>query len=121
MSADPSSDPSLLDRGLVQELLDILGAAQMRPVLAKFIADTGNRLIAIEHAAAARHMTEIGDHLHTLKSTSATLGFARLARLAHELEAEASRTTVEPARLAALRTALDASVASLAAAFPELA
>jgi HPt (histidine-containing phosphotransfer) domain-containing protein len=121
MSEPPSGDPPRLDRALVRELIDILSIAQMRPVLAKFIADTDRRLTAIEHAAAARRMAEIGDHLHTLKSTSATLGFAQLSRLARELEAEAGRTIVEPARLAELRAAFDASLTSLAAAFPELA
>ena len=121
MSESPSSDPPLLDRGLVSELVDILGAAQMRSVLARFIADTGSRLAAVERAAAARRMGEVSDHLHTLKSTSATLGLVRLSRLAREIEAEAERMTVDSARLAALRAAFDASVAGLAAAFPDLA
>jgi len=121
MSEDPVSDSQLFDPAVLRELVDVLGTAQMRPVLTKFFADTAIRLTAVERAAAARHPRAVADHLHTLKSTSATLGLVRLSRLAREIEAEAERMTVDSARLAALRAAFDASVAGLAAAFPDLA
>jgi two-component system, OmpR family, sensor histidine kinase TorS len=119
--SDDASDDPLFDRAVLRELVDVLGAAQVRSVLTKFFADTAIRLTAVERAAAARRPRAVADHLHTLKSTSATLGLARLSRLARELEAEAERMTVDGARLAALRAAFDASVAGLAAAFPDLA
>jgi HPt (histidine-containing phosphotransfer) domain-containing protein len=120
MSEDASDDP-LFDRAVLRELIEVLGATQVRPVLTKFFADTATRLTAVESAAAARHPRAVADHLHTLKSTSATLGLVRLSRLARELEAEAERMIGSGARLAELRAAFDASVAGLAAAFPDLA
>lgn len=120
-TGNDTSKPPRVDRRAMRELIEVLGAAATRGVLATFIADATTRLAAIEAAAAARRMATVGDHLHTLKSTSATLGLVGFAELAHALEAEAARTTVEPARTGALRALFEASIAELTAGFPELA
>jgi HPt (histidine-containing phosphotransfer) domain-containing protein len=54
---------------------------------------------AIETAARNRHSTELGEAIHTLKSSTANLGGARLAALLKECERGASEGRVEEAAL----------------------
>ena len=117
---DTRKPPAQIDPRPVRELREVLGAAAVRDVLAKFTADAAVRLAAIDAAVAAHRIAELRDQLHTLKSTSATLGLVGLAGLAHALEAEADRIRVDAARVGALRALLDASIAALAASFPDL-
>ena len=120
MSADGSGDQHLLNRDAVGELVEVLGAPQVRTVLAKFLADTRHRLATVARAVAERRMGEVCDHLHMLKSTTATFGLLDVARLALEIEAEAKRTTVGDARVALLEATFEKSISQLLAAFPEL-
>jgi HPt (histidine-containing phosphotransfer) domain-containing protein len=115
-----TGDHPMLNREAVSELVEVLGVAHVREILAKFLDDTRTRLGTIERAVAARRMSEVCDHLHMLKSTAATLGLSEMARLALELEAEAGRAGIDVARFGALKTMFDESVGTLLAAFPEL-
>ena len=54
---------------------------------------------AIEAAARNRQQTELAEAIHTLKSSTANLGGARLAALLKECEAMASGGRVEEAAL----------------------
>lgn len=121
MSERSTCEPPLLDRRPVAELIEVLGAPSVREVIAKFTADTTARLVALDAAAGARRFTEIDNHLHTLKTTSATLGLVRLSDLARAIETSVARSGGHAAWHDALRPVFQASIAALAAAFPELA
>jgi hypothetical protein len=77
----------LFDNTVFHELRTELGAADTVEVLMTFLADTADKLAAIEASSEAR--PTIKREAHSMKSSAATFGFKDLSRLARELESTA--------------------------------
>jgi len=86
-----------------------VGGADARVLLSDFMTDASARLEILEAELRKGELREPGRQAHALKSSAASLGLARLAAIARELEAAAGREDaphVETLGLAA-RAALD--------------
>jgi HPt (histidine-containing phosphotransfer) domain-containing protein len=82
------NDSVQFDQSVYQVLCDELGEQDAIEVLQVFLADASSRFRTF--AAKFENRAEIMRDAHSIKSSSATLGFMGLACLARELEAGAS-------------------------------
>jgi HPt (histidine-containing phosphotransfer) domain-containing protein len=89
------NDSVQFDRSVYQVLSDELGEENAIEVLQTFLADASSKFRTF--AAKVENRAEIMRDAHSIKSSSATLGFMGLARLACELEAGAS--SLAPAQM----------------------
>ena len=105
MNEAPLFDPSVF-RGLCSEL----GSEDAAEVLQAFLADTPRQMTLIMLATTDR--LSIKRAAHSIKSSAATFGFAKLSDLARDLEAGIGGMSASQ---------LDQSVGTLGAAFEQTA
>jgi CheY-like chemotaxis protein/HPt (histidine-containing phosphotransfer) domain-containing protein len=83
------SDTSVIDRNVLDELQASLGEGDPTIVVElidMFLDDSPRLLASLHQSLSVRATDEIHRAAHTLKSSSATLGAARLAKLSQQLE-----------------------------------
>jgi HPt (histidine-containing phosphotransfer) domain-containing protein len=73
----------ILDRPAIEGLIEDLGRVGTASILHTFLRDAGDRIAELASAAA----DDAARHVHSLKSSAASVGAARLAQHARELEA----------------------------------
>jgi HPt (histidine-containing phosphotransfer) domain-containing protein len=114
---------AILDAGALDRLreLDPTGRGRVvERVLQAFDGSVRRLLPQLERAAAAGDRAAVGHVVHTLKSSSASIGATHVSHLCAALEAEirAGSSVDLPPRAAALAAALDVVLAELAALVP---
>lgn len=113
-------ESAILDRAVLDDLAGSVGGdhAFVVELIETFIADSAAQVDAAEAAIAADDAASVVRPAHTLKSSSATLGAARLAAQARALEMAGRSGTLDgEARAVAstLRVEWEAAVAALRA------
>jgi two-component system, sensor histidine kinase len=99
-SPSPTADASpapLLDAGVLRDIAALGRPALLSSLIDLYMQHSPPLIGAIEAAARNRQQTELAEAIHTLKSSTANLGGARLAALLKECEAMASGGRVEEA------------------------
>ena len=86
---DAPDDEALIDRSVVGELCDEIGAEGANEILRVFLDETRGRLAVLAKLSAAGDRAAIEVEAHTLKGAAGALGFARVAALARALEHDA--------------------------------
>jgi CheY-like chemotaxis protein len=76
----------VLDRAAFDELLDAIGAEDVRATLNVFVAETVARLALMRQLSCEADRRRIKDEAHSLKGASASLGLCQLSQLAQTLE-----------------------------------
>jgi CheY-like chemotaxis protein len=80
----------ILDRSMIDELIEALGHAGVRAMLDVFVAETTARLGVLGALSCANDRARIRDEAHTLKGAAATAGLSELSRQAAALEQAAA-------------------------------
>lgn len=101
---------AVFDAARIRDLGREIGAAPARELVEVFLADAEERLTAMRGLIAGGETKALARAAHSMKSSAATFGLARLSALAREIEAVAP--SAPQAQLAAL---LDAAEAALKA------
>ena len=83
-----TDDLPVLDESVVDELCDSVGGDEsfIADLAATYLGEGPGHLDAMQAAAAANDPAAIVRPAHTLKSSSASLGAARLSQIAREIE-----------------------------------
>lgn len=91
--AGPAIEPSLdvLDAAVFQDLLESLQVDAAAAIYRKFVENAVGFIGALREQSAA----ERAETFHTLKGSAAMMGANRMARLAEQLQAQASSVQVE--------------------------
>jgi two-component system, sensor histidine kinase len=95
MSAPAQETVTILDRDMIDELIEALGHADVRKLFNVFVAETAARLALLGGLSCAQDRARIHDEAHTLKGAAGTAGLSELSRLAAALEQAAA--TITPA------------------------
>jgi HPt (histidine-containing phosphotransfer) domain-containing protein len=113
-----SSQPELIDLGVVEELRDSVGGdeAFIKELVSTYLAESPGYLEAIAAAAAADDATALVRPAHTLKSSSAAIGAMRLSAVSKQLEFAAREGRVDQAAVDEAQALWPQTVASLGAA-----
>jgi two-component system, sensor histidine kinase and response regulator len=84
----PETDPPVLDESVLDELLESTGddRAFVEELVSTYLADAATQVADIRTAVESDDAAALVRPAHTLKSSSATVGAARLAAVARELE-----------------------------------
>jgi TMAO reductase system sensor TorS len=90
---------ALIDAAVLRDIAALGRPALLSSLIDLYMQHSPSLVAAIETAARNRHSTELGEAIHTLKSSTANLGGARLAALLKECETGASEGRVEEAAL----------------------
>jgi signal transduction histidine kinase/DNA-binding response OmpR family regulator len=85
----PRAEGALIDRSVVAELCQEIGADGAREILRVFLDETRERLAALEKLSAAGDRAGLEVEAHTLKGAAGAVGFVRVADLAKTLEHDA--------------------------------
>ncbi len=97
----------LLDEHVLDDLTE-LGGPVLAKLLSAYTGEAENDLAQLERAVRRGDMTAAGDTAHRLKGTSATVGAARVAQIASEVEVAAAGDSAGARELLdALRGAFD--------------
>ena len=88
-----------LDRAAFDELVDAIGAEDVRATLDVFFAETVERLALLRQLSCEADRPRIKDEAHTLKGASASLGLCQLSQLAQTLEHSAHAITPQEYRV----------------------
>ena len=110
---DPVLDVAVLDALAVSVDGDHAFVADL---IDAYLADGAVQVDQVERAIAASDLAALIRPAHTLKSSSATVGAARLAAMARELEfagRDGRADDAQPSHAAALRGAWDATASAL--------
>ena len=86
---DTPSEDALIDRSVVAELCEEIGAEGAGEILRGFLAETRERLALLGKLSGAGDRAAIEVEAHTLKGAAGAMGFARVAALAKTLEHDA--------------------------------
>ena len=91
----PASEPavppvSAVDRAVFAQLAETMGE-DMSALIGDFVTSTGRMFDALGDGSFRDESNTITRHVHTLKSSAAMIGAARLSVLARDLEAECKR------------------------------
>ena len=73
-----------------QALVEDVGLADARNILAVFLSSNAQRLRAMQDSVSAGSHDDIAREAHSMKSAAAILGFAQLSEQARALEMEAA-------------------------------
>ena len=84
----PDED-ALIDRSVVAELCEEIGAEGTGEILRVFLDETRERLAMLAKLSDAGDRAAIEVEAHTLKGAAGAMGFARVAALARTLEHDA--------------------------------
>jgi two-component system sensor histidine kinase/response regulator len=82
---DPAS-PSLIDMGVLRDISALGRPALLGALIELYLQHSPGLIVAIESAARNGQPAALAEAIHTLKSSTANLGGARLARLLKECE-----------------------------------
>ena len=95
----PGPAGSVVDRGVVDELIEATGGdpSFLGELIEAFRTDAPTQLAAMREAVAARSADDLVRPVHTLKSSSASLGALGLAERCRSLEAQARSGSLEGA------------------------
>jgi signal transduction histidine kinase/DNA-binding NarL/FixJ family response regulator/HPt (histidine-containing phosphotransfer) domain-containing protein len=85
----PPSEDALIDRSVVAELCEEIGAEGAGEILRVFLDETRERLALLTKLSDAGNRAAIEVEAHTLKGAAGAMGFARVAALAKTLEHDA--------------------------------
>ena len=88
-TSDAPGEDALIDRSVVGELCEEIGAEGTSEILRVFLDETRERLALLAKLSAAGDRAAIEVEAHTLKGAAGALGFARVAALAKALEHDA--------------------------------
>src|SRR4029078_5846121 len=112
-----STEPELLDLGVVDELRESVGgdAAFVKELVAAYLAETPSYWEAIAAAALANDAAAMVRPAHTLKSSSAAIGAMRLSTVNKELEFAAAEGPITHAAVHEAKSLWPQTVASLGA------
>jgi len=88
-ATDAPDEEALIDRSVVDELCEEIGAEGVNEILRVFLDETRGRLAMLAKLSAAGDRAGIEVEAHTLKGAAGALGFARVAALARALEHDA--------------------------------
>ena len=88
-TSDAPDEEGLIDRSVVAELCEEIGAEGTNEILRVFLDETRERLALLAKLSAAGDRAAIEVEAHTLKGAAGALGFARVATLARALEHDA--------------------------------
>lgn len=106
----PPPGDAVFERARFGVLAEEIGAGPAQGLVEVFLGDATERLAAMRSFIAAGERKALERSAHSLKSSAATFGFARLAALAREIEGVAS--TAPAPRLLALANATDEALES---------
>ena len=107
--------PAAVDTGAFADLMDAIGPDELEAVVAAFLSELDADQKAISRAVRDRDLDVARRTAHTLKGAAATLGAVQLAEVAAGIESAARDGRLpDPSDEAALRSAVQAAVASLA-------
>ncbi len=95
--AGNASGSPLIDAGVLRDIAALGRPALLHSLIELYMQHSPALVGAIEAAARSRQKTELGEAIHTLKSSTANLGGARLAALLKECEAMVSEGRVDEA------------------------
>jgi TMAO reductase system sensor TorS len=98
-AGNASATPPLVDAGVLRDISSLGRPALLSSLIDLYMQHSPSLIGAIETAARNRQKTELAEAIHTLKSSTANLGGARLASLLKECEAMVSGGQVEEAAL----------------------
>jgi HPt (histidine-containing phosphotransfer) domain-containing protein len=82
---DPASPP-LIDAGVLRDITALGRPALLGSLIELYLQHSPGLIVAIESAARKGQPAALAEAIHTLKSSTANLGGARLARLLKECE-----------------------------------
>jgi HPt (histidine-containing phosphotransfer) domain-containing protein len=101
----PANSPAaaLLDAGVLRDIAALGRPALLSTLIDLYMQHSPSLIGAIEAAAHNRQQIELVEAIHTLKSSTANLGGARLTALLKECEAMANGGRVEEAAQRLLR------------------
>jgi PAS domain S-box-containing protein len=112
----PQATHGAVDAGAFADLLDAVGPRQMEAVVAAFLSELDADQEAIARAVREGDVEAARRTAHTLKGAAATLGAVQLAEVAAGIETAAREGRLpDRAEESALRSAVQAAIASLAA------
>jgi len=115
----PAAEPArVLERAIVDELIEALGATDVRRMFNVFIAETVTRLGLLRGLSCTHDRARIQDEAHALKGAAGTTGLRELSELAGSLEQTAA--TIAPADYAGALQRLDQSFERARAAIDRL-
>ena len=111
----PLTEPApVLDRAIVHELMEGMGAKGMQAMFGIFRAETAARLDNFRTLTREHNLVRIVDEAHTLKGAAGTTGLSQLSELAESLEHTAA--SIAPADYANLVDRIEVSFQSACAA-----
>jgi two-component system, sensor histidine kinase and response regulator len=109
-------EPEVLEHGALAELRDAGGDdAFVDALIAEFAGEAPGLLEALHAAVAAGDAPAAASAAHTLRSSAAIFGAARLGAACRAFEEPARQGRLEPARVGAIEAALAEAQAALAA------
>ncbi len=94
-----SASPPLIDAGVLRDIASLGRPSLLSALIDLYLQHSPSLVAAIEAAARDRQTTNLAEAIHTLKSSTANLGGARLAALLRECETMAGEGHVEKAVL----------------------
>lgn len=107
------ADPCALDEAVLHRLQRDLSAEMMPSLIAAFLAELDERVLALLEASQIGDWSSAGRHAHTLKGTAATLGATALAETADCIETAGRSGDGRSVRSAAQRLQQQARVLNL--------
>jgi HPt (histidine-containing phosphotransfer) domain-containing protein len=80
------ADAAIIDAGVLRDITALGRTALLGSLIELYLQHSPGLIVAIESAARSDQPTALAEAIHTLKSSTANLGGARLARLLKECE-----------------------------------
>jgi two-component system, sensor histidine kinase len=85
-SKDPVVGPALIDAGVLRDITALGRPALLGSLIELYLQHSPGLIVAVESAARNQQHAALAEAIHTLKSSTANLGGARLTRLLKECE-----------------------------------
>ena len=114
-----TDEPPIIDQHVIDELRDSVGGddAFVADLVATYLAEGAEHITQLESAAATGDIGAVVRPAHSLKSSSAALGAARMSQISRDIELAGREGRGEGVArsVAQARSAWDATVAELKA------